>query len=367
MVRLLVTLIFLTYSLGAFAQALCAGVASQSASITDGTRTITFDFDCFTSTYTITMVGPENEWMGILLGTSMSAGSNAFIYCSDNRFVQSTSSGLYSYYIDAQNINRITQTTNFVIGVSSDLVNLGTRTVVSNPRAFDTGGSQEITFTPSTTSVNCPLAYHGGGSMQLAQHTAPGSSFLSAVLDFTGTLPLDIYNFDVGIRQGKVKLDWSIGNVVEVHKMVLQRSLDATKWEDLETFSVANGRDFSYIDDSPYPASNYYRIQVLNDDGSAEYSTVMTVLMPVSQMIEDAIKVTPNPFQNTPNIAVSPGYDLTDLVQVSVMDAAHRDVIKKTMTLNELPDLDLSGLSSGTYYIAVVHSDWLQPIRIVKL
>lgn len=356
-----IALIFI-FSIQSFCQlTLCDGVVTQSANVTDGTRTIIFDFDCIAETYTVTMNGPDNEWMGLLFGTTMGAGSNALLYTT-----VSSVGAIRSYWVAGYTMP--SATTNFVFPTISDITNAGIRTVVSGPRAFNTGDAQEIVFTTSDTQKTVRIAYHNGGSLNLAQHQISGSSFIITNLILNpGTLPLDFLSFTIKRIEDGLKIDWTVTNVLNVDKMIVQRSLDGVTWEDLAAYDISTKDQYTHIDKDPYPASSYYRIMVVDKDGSSRYSSTTTFIMPVDRFVDDVLSFLPNPFSDNLSISVAEDYDGSELVQVSITDGTYRTQLQRTMTLNEIQNLDLSHLSAGSYYVVVVHKDWIQRERLVKI
>jgi len=155
-------LLFLLMANIAVAQIWTTGVVSL-----DTDYTVKFDIDQSTSTVTMTMVGPDNRWLGvgpgIVTGLGMgNLGDDAITYSSVGLQDRNMQSGTGLPNLDAS------QDWTLV----SDVASGGVITVIAT-RAIDTGDSDDFVF--PTTAQAFPilwargnnttiLGYHGGGN-----------------------------------------------------------------------------------------------------------------------------------------------------------------------------------------------------------
>jgi hypothetical protein len=160
------------------------------------------------------------------------------------------------------------------------------------------------------------------------------------------TLPVTLNDFIVtGGTEGN-RLNWSAPAGISVSEFVIERSGDGVHFEPLDS-TDANSPigQYAYSDTHPLPGTNYYRLHLLNTDGSAGYSVVAAI---VSKAV-DSIHFYPNPFHYS--IDVNAPTPFTRLIL--------RDVQGRTLWMKEYSggvnsaQVPASGLPQGLYFLSV--------------
>src|SRR5690606_24673273 len=104
-----------------------------------------------------------------------------------------------------------------------------------------------------------------------------------------------------------VLLTWSTASEVKVSRFEIERKKsESSEWEKVETVR-ANGNassvsSYAFTDFFPFTTHNslYYRLRIVDNDGSFEYSKVVSVNR--EQQVKQSLAVYPNPFSNHVNV-----------------------------------------------------------------
>lgn len=171
---------------------------------------------------------------------------------------------------------------------------------------FANGSSQSVSGTTTKTMA----------------HTNYAGSFSPFAIGETNTLlPVTLLEFTAR-AQGKVAvLEWTTANEVNSAYFVVERSQDAQNWEALGSVAAAGisyeKRTYAFTDKQPFEV-NYYRLRQVDWDGSADISSVRTVLFQgFSADNAPRLVVYPNPASSDIHIrlnAVNASFILYDAV-----------------------------------------------------
>ncbi len=173
---------------------------------------------------------------------------------------------------------------------------------------------------------------------------------LAAVNAALVLLPVELIDFQ-GFLQGKtVQLSWEVAPDGSLNHFELERYGSHLDWVTIHrtVFSPEQGR-YHYLDPSPAAGTNYYRLKMVDIDGSVEYSEIVAVRW--SGKAE--LHLSPNPANGLLKLSANwqPG-----LVSIEVFDAKGSLLQRKTTqvdTASEPLELDVAALPSGVYYLQV--------------
>ena len=169
----------------------------------------------------------------------------------------------------------------------------------------------------------------------------------------------------IGDKQGStVLLKFVTASEPGLSHFVIERSTDSIIYSPLGNINsngtATTGSSYQFIDISPDPAVNFYRLKIVYTDGRISYSGVVvirTLITPQSNITE--IKVFPNPVKNTlyfslKNVADPKIFNCTiaDATGKIVWSAVINAGISNTYTLNS------AFLSDGIYFITLSHSSF---------
>ncbi len=168
-------------------------------------------------------------------------------------------------------------------------------------------------------------------------------------------LPVDLLSFTGKIENQNVVLNWQVTNEVGLSSYDVQRSADGLSFSTIEAI-VPKGsgalKSYSTIDQEPLSSKSYYRLKLVDNDGSVTYSTS------ISMNINGEIRVYPNPTEDgTVFLELE---NSTEEVLVVLLDALGRTVYQKIIVnkgVNELELLDHGHKLEPGIYLIIASSD----------
>ena len=122
---------------------------------------------------------------------------------------------------------------------------------------------------------------------------------------FTITTPVTFISVNASLAGGTTKVSWVVGNPVNVKGYVVERSTDGKTFYPIGSeLSPTASDDYSAFDESPAAGINYYRIEEIDINGNASYSSI--VVVNAGSNADAKLLVTPNPVVNKQvNVQVS--------------------------------------------------------------
>ncbi|AWW00674.1 hypothetical protein [Arcticibacterium luteifluviistationis] len=110
----------------------------------------------------------------------------------------------------------------------------------------------------------------------------------------TGSFPVKLNSFESSVMEGKVILLWNTSNELDFNKFEVERSRDARVFERIGNVQGKELEVYSFNDDFPIKGENYYRLKMVDLDGSYEYSKIIVA----NYTGKEDFKVFPNPVLN---------------------------------------------------------------------
>lgn len=168
---------------------------------------------------------------------------------------------------------------------------------------------------------------------------------LSCLTPLNSLLPLELLEFTAKRQGESSQLNWTTAWEQGTSHFEVEHSTDARQFSLIgkvaaggDTFSEA---DYHYWHEQPSVGDNYYRLRMVDLDGSYQYSPVAKVVFDKSMAI---LQVYPNPTQGLVQLrGTRPALD-----RVEVRDAVGRLLVTYRGTTTQL---DLSSYPSGLYYL----------------
>lgn len=195
-----------------------------------------------------------------------------------------------------------------------------------------------LTFTPTTVTFDPYAEVLANGSF--AKNT--GLALLATnVLDFSGK------------KEDKdVKLLLTIDQSNDYASFEIERSLDGSNFTRIGTQAAQNNgaTSFTYVDHNVPSGVLYYRIKVIDRDGSHIYTKTITI----SSKNATLYTVTPNPAKDF--ILIGNNEAATAVVNVRIVDSKGRVVLnqaKKSISANSKLRVELANVAAGNYYVEI--------------
>lgn len=185
------------------------------------------------------------------------------------------------------------------------------------------GGSAQVTMNWDVSKVPFPLfmltdiraTYYDGTFWRSIGGSASGSALSSGSVTSNSTnifntnfvigsiswvLPVKIIRFTAARSNGSTRINYTIGNELNVDRYELERSDDGLTYYRINTQSAynRNGTEFySYTDNGSIKGTAYYRLKLVQMSGQFVYSEVVSVsdhsneLYVVKNLIDESIEV----------------------------------------------------------------------------
>ncbi|MEO8067557.1 MAG: FG-GAP-like repeat-containing protein [Flavobacteriales bacterium] len=166
-----------------------------------------------------------------------------------------------------------------------------------------------------------------------------------------GILPIELVSF-TGAAQGDVNAtEWITASEVNSAYFEVQRSTDGTFYSALGSVQAAGNSQitqlYTFNDPQPPTGLAYYRLRMVDQDGSEEFSDVITILR-----TSGALQLFPNPAATMITLILSAG---PVGGSVRVTDATGRVILSaKILDGSSTAELRLDGLPSGYYTACLV-------------
>ncbi len=171
-------------------------------------------------------------------------------------------------------------------------------------------------------------------------------------------LPLALINFDVK-RSGKInQLNWSTSQELNTRSFVIERSADGHNFSSIGEVDAAGNsniiRNYSFVDNTPAPGINYYRLRMVDIDNSSKYSAIRSLR---NEGLVD-VAVYPNPAKELLNIKIIA--DKADKAEVTITDISGKIIETKMVALSQgtnLVPVNINKFSAGAYVLKITLSD----------
>jgi hypothetical protein len=187
----------------------------------------------------------------------------------------------------------------------------------------------------------------------------------------SAVLPVELTSFTGRSFDCVNTLDWSTASEIGTDKFELQRSTDGFSFETIVDIPALGGPTIAtnYTwNDRKANSENFYRLKIVDLDGTIKYSEIITLDLRCDQKIQQGeIVVYPNPVQSEAKIEFSLDRDMP--VKIRVLDKLGRTVYQQNQQMKKgiyIESLDMTELSNGMYSISVQMDGEVRNKTIIK-
>jgi len=324
-----------------------------------------------------------SSFSGGTFGTTLPATAGCFCHGPmANTAVSISVAGSPTHFIPGQTYNvTITVANPAKAGAGFELV------------ALDAGGNIAGTFTaPTGTQINTVGSIsHLGTQVGLpatwvVSWTAPATSagdinFQAAgnAVDLMGSTANDEWSFGSTVplplpitlgqftsevtSQNDIQLFWQTESEENGSHFNIERSLDGRNFETIETITVQGGDlqgyAYDYLDlNPPKDLSLYYRLDMIDLDGSQSYSPIISEKIKLSEV---ATQLIPSTIQSGGSVTLQ-GLNLTsENNEVRLYDMMGQMVSSQQIDQSN-PSIQIPNLAVGRYLVA--YSDFSEPLNL---
>jgi hypothetical protein len=202
-----------------------------------------------------------------------------------------------------------------------------------------------------------------------------GGSIIVGVTPFNPTpqeilLDVDLNSFAVNYyEEDQAMIEWATLNETDLAQFEIERSSDAMSFESIATLMASgnlNGDEYQHIDAQPMNGINYYRLKIIERDGSVHYSEVKALNFGAEEVL---VNISPNPFNNN-GFNIELATDAAGEVSVHVLDIrgvqVHQQDFLVEVGANQLNLSAVEDWPSGTYIVQINTGTNLVQKRIIK-
>ena len=198
---------------------------------------------------------------------------------------------------------------------------------------FDIGGSGAPAYnagahlTGSVASTCAPTAFNSFSTFTLGNLNT-GSN----------PLPITLLSFSAVPNDNQVDIAWATSSETNTAYFTVERSKDGVNFESLTTAKAAGNssmiNNYSAVDANPYPSISYYRLKLINIDGSINYSKTIQVNFNASGL---TFNIYPNPVSATAAAYLSvSGLSANTEIKVGVYDILGKKILSNNYTIGNV-------------------------------
>jgi len=222
-------------------------------------------------------------------------------------------------------------------------------------------------------------SWNAYGNSSVSGTTASGSVTWTSVSTFSpfalgstnsaNPLPIILAGFNAKWQDNAtVALSWETQQESNSNHFAVQRCSDGVSWQTIGMVQAAGSsptlRSYAYLDKEPQPALDYYRLQLVDNDGSMTYSEVKLV----SRSTGNTIHVFPNPASDRIEISFGSA-GLPGIVGIRLLDLQGRSLIQKKLVdpAGQTISLSVSGYSPGSYIVQLFTAAGVQQSKVIEI
>lgn len=154
-------------------------------------------------------------------------------------------------------------------------------------------------------------------------------------------------------------LSWSVDAQRNFSHFEVENSTDGLHFSFLDRVEQSDELQYAYAHERPSPGTHYYRLRMVDQDGTAAYSGIAVAGVTDAR----SIRVQPNPFREGFYVEISgPAAG----VLIRVFDALGRPVVIQSAD-HSSPYIDLAGQPAGLYHMVYEQGGQLARAMLVKM
>lgn len=277
---------------------------------------------------------------------------------------------------------KLTPALNFSVVLTG--VSFGTRSAVNGPQAFAIRSSADgYASVLAAGALNNDENWAHTGVVPITLAGTAGIPIILRIYGFNGIgasgsaavnwqiddltltadpLPITLVSFRAVSSGDQVHLNWTTANESNAAQIIVQKSKDARTFTDLASLAAKNTEknEYTYTDRLDQGTS-YYRLKLMDRDGSFSYSNV--------EAVKDGARVAmvqayPNPASDRLRLTYAA---MPQPATAKVYAVDGRQVLHLELPANSTSsDVNLANLTDGSYLIVVDHAEGRSNLRFIK-
>lgn len=180
-------------------------------------------------------------------------------------------------------------------------------------------------------------------------------------------LPVHLISFDAVLKNNTVQLQWQTAQEINTAYFTIEKSRDGKSFTGFKQVT-ASGNSSSVIsytatDNNPLPGKSWYRLKIVDKDGTASYSNIA----PIENIIGDLIAIMPNPAISTLNVRIeNSGNSKATFV---ITDENGKVLMQKNVALSQGSNnitFNVDQFANGVYTIKIIADKYTKDLKWIK-
>lgn len=208
------------------------------------------------------------------------------------------------------------------------------------------------------------------GEAEVIAVANPANELAIAGYDFgfkATVLPVELTSFTGSATDCKITLKWSAASELNFNHYEIQRSDDGrsfTKIGSVNSTGNAIAIDYNFIDTKAND-ENYYRLKMIDNDETFEYSTIINLDLDCKK--QQALKIYPNPLIDSElTIELYTEFTNTELVITNLGGQAIQSFILDTDYGQNILKININDLPNGIYLVHDRNNPQAKPAKFIK-
>jgi hypothetical protein len=176
-------------------------------------------------------------------------------------------------------------------------------------------------------------------------------------------LPIELIQFNARIQNESVELRWQTASEKNASHFIVERAGEDFQWSEIGTEEARGNTTsinlYSMSDHEPLSGTNYYRLKLVDRDGSFEYSKTVSVYFTGTEGL--SYTVYPNPSISFVKIEFSES-PVADFRLFDSNGSLHLEG-----SLEKYNEISLSEIPSGVYILEIITDNSIKRQRLVKI
>ncbi|MFC4232552.1 T9SS type A sorting domain-containing protein [Parasediminibacterium paludis] len=276
----------------------------------------------------------------------------------------------------------ITPTSNYEVSITG--ISFGARSTGTGPQAFAIRSSKDgyttniasgtipITsnwtlITPTVTAIATKAAitvriytYNGIGN---AISGTPNIRFDDLIVTTSTVLPVTLKSISASLINNQPQINWETSNETNFDYFVVEKSFDAKNFVEIGSVisnKANNGSAYQYADISKTLNTQFYRLKMVDKDGTFRYSSVHTVNAHPSV----SLALYPNPVTNT--IILSHPKAIANAAITIISIEGKIVTVQNVQVGATQTSIDATRLIKGNYVISFENNGIISTTQLVK-
>lgn len=165
---------------------------------------------------------------------------------------------------------------------------------------------------------------------------------------FAVSLPITLLDFSGTIEKGMAHLSWNVEDMIDFSHFEIEKSRDAINFNTISTIeSHSEIRTYASTDNEIIKGTSYYRLKMLDLDGSTKYSNI--IALQLNTKGSASLNLGPNPVADILTLQSEAPYT------IRLINSMGQNLSLLNLKSNQPSFLDVEALPNGIYWVQIIN------------